>query len=218
MERLKFSPNQDIISKTLTTGVTIEAKIELPTTIMASDTANHEAKHVVAAGEIEEASIVPRGNALGITRPKVLTAAAAAAPAADGHDGYGWDKRITVTYLGVNWESALSMGRQALAGKTRLVGLIAAQLDRKGTIYQTDVDKAKQKFEDENNGMYYAFVRIISSDGKIRLIQKKTYQHELKINKKELPINTTGESNKKQSNISYYSNINNQAKIIPFKP
>ena len=94
MERLSLA-SSSFASQTREDGTVVNVrKIELNRPIPGS-VAEHEAAHVVAAGNIVSATIIPSGEALGTTQPVKLTAAAAAAAEAMGHDGTGWDMFLT---------------------------------------------------------------------------------------------------------------------------
>lgn len=114
----------------------------------------HEAAHVVAAGEIVSATIVPSGDAAGATVPVRMTVEAAAAAAAYGCDGTGWDMFLVEHALGADRGSALAAGRAALSGKGDLLTEVATLLEERKTIGQGDVNEAHNNLERESQGKH----------------------------------------------------------------
>jgi hypothetical protein len=130
-------------------------------------TANHEAAHVVASkGKIRRATIIPRGDALGSTEPEVMTPAAAAAAAADGHSGTSWDEFLTERYLGVPFGQAKAAARAELSGKEFEKQAVASTLQKKGTIFQADVDEAYRLADKAKKGIGTVEVTLIDNSGK----------------------------------------------------
>ena len=161
-------------TKTLEDGTIITVrKIETPRP-KPGDTSRHESYHVVAAGEIVSATIIPSGDALGTTIPVKMTAAAAAAPEAMGHSGTGWDMYLTEHVLGVDPGSAKAAARSALSGRYEEVEEVAIVLEQKGTIYQFDVQRARQNVIDKRNGIFDAEVEIRELGKKVIWFPTKT--------------------------------------------
>ena len=96
--RVSTSPTENVLED----GTTISAQVLEKSKPIPGDVAMHEAAHVVAAGEIVFATIIPSGDASGRTQPKKMTAAAAAAAEALGHSGTSWDMHLTEHILGVD--------------------------------------------------------------------------------------------------------------------
>src|SRR3989344_3867669 len=152
MERLDLSRAASV-AKTFEGWITVTArKIETAKPIPGS-VALHEAAHVVAAGEIVMATIRPTGDALGTTQPVKMTAAAAAAPEALGHDGTGWDMFLTEHVLGVDPGTAKAAARSALAGRHDELHEVAILLEERGTIGQGDVNEARQNVSEKRQGI-----------------------------------------------------------------
>ena len=144
-------------------------------------TARHEAAHVVAAGEIVYATIIPRGEALGITQPVKMTAAAAAAPEALGHDGTGWDMFLTEHILGVDPGTAKSAARSALSGRQEEMHEVATLLEEKKTIGQRDVDQARENVKKRRQGIHPIEVETTSPQGKTTTTIVESFRGEIKI-------------------------------------
>ncbi|OGM11861.1 hypothetical protein A2Z22_01410 [Candidatus Woesebacteria bacterium RBG_16_34_12] len=159
MERLKIS-GPEPVRKTLENGISIFAKKIITPRPIPGSVAEHEAAHVVAAGEIISASIIPTGDALGTTRPVKMTAVAAAAAAALGYDGTGWDLFLTEYVLGVDPNSAKEAARSVLSGKGEEIEEVATLLQERGTIDQTDVNEAEQNIIDRKEGVFPVEVTI----------------------------------------------------------
>lgn len=181
MERLYFSSSASI-TRTYEDGTTVMVqKLEKPRKIPGS-VAEHEAAHVVAAGEIVMATIIPSGGALGTTQPVKMTAAAAAAAAeAMGHKGTGWDMYLTEHVLGVDPGTAKSAARSALSGRGEEMYEVASLLEEKGTIGQSDVVKARQNVSNRRDGIFPVEIKIIAPDGKTSRITTKSFRHEVRI-------------------------------------
>jgi hypothetical protein len=179
MERLRISSEQT--RTILKDGTEVVAqKIETPRPIPGS-TAHHEAAHVVASGEIVEATIIPHGDALGSARPVRMTAASAAAAGAMGHGGTGWDRFITENYLGVDWGTAKSAARAALSGKEDLMKEVAIVLEQEGTIGQYHVEEAKKRVSEKKQGIYPMKLEIYRSGRRVESITTKSYHGEVVI-------------------------------------
>jgi hypothetical protein len=165
MERLDLSSGARAV-KEHEGGVTIRVKkIEIIRPRPGS-TAQHEAAHVVASGKIKSATIIPSGNALGTTIPEVMTAAGAAAAAAMGHDGVGWDLFVTEQMLGVDEQTAKAKARQALSGKQEEMNEVAIILEERKTISQSDVEEARENVKRRRSGIFPVEVEISSLRGK----------------------------------------------------
>src|SRR3990167_3000185 len=163
MERLNVA-GVACATRTFEDGTTVNArKVEVRRPIP-SFVAKHEAAHVVAAGRIVSATIIPSGNASGITRPVKMTAAAAAAPEALGHDGTGWDMYITEHVLGVDPNVAKSAARSALSGREEELHEVATLLQERSTIGQSDVEEARQNVEDRAQGIFPVQIYILRSE------------------------------------------------------
>ena len=78
MERLNVTGTSTVI-KTLESGTIVRARSGEARRSIPGPVAEHEAAHVVAAGKIVSATIIPSGDALGTTQPVKMTAQAAAA-------------------------------------------------------------------------------------------------------------------------------------------
>lgn len=152
--------------KRLANGVEIVASKLKEQIINPSDTARHEATHIVVAGQIRRATIIPSGNALGSTEPVEMTAAAAMAAHAMGHDGTGWDEFLTKFLLRVNPESAASVARAVLANKEEELQAVAEELEEKKTIGQYDVERAYQKAERRRQRIDRAKIVVLRPNGK----------------------------------------------------
>jgi hypothetical protein len=169
-------PGPEIVRKTTKYGMFASVE-RTPYTIGPSGkTAKHESAHVLVAGEIVSATIIPSGDALGSTRPARMTAAAAAAAAADGHDGYGWDKIVSEYYLGVPFEQAKNGASAILSGRDLEKMAIAASLEANGTIFQHDVDEAYRLADKVRKGLATVVVVLIDSKGKKSEIKRETAQ------------------------------------------
>lgn len=183
MERIKF---QESISIKYENGVRVSARIKDSQKGRPSpgSTARHEAAHVVAAGSIEWATIIPSGDAQGATKLKSLTAAAAAAAEAMGYDGTGHDMTLVENYLGTSRSEAISQAKGALSGKEKEMEEVATLLEEKGTIGQSDVDKAMSDVHKRKLGIHPVEIEITKPDGKSDWVVGETFRNEF-----ELPEN-----------------------------
>lgn len=180
MERLRLSSTA-VVTQVREDGTTVTAqKIERPRKGPGS-VAKHEAAHVVAAGEIVMATIIPSGNASGRTQPVKMTATAAAAAEARGHDGTGYDMYLTEHILGVDPGVAKSAARSALSGKEEELDEVATLLEERRTIGQSDVKEARKNVSNRRKGIFPAEIAIIAPDGKTTSYITETFQHEVKI-------------------------------------
>lgn len=180
MERLNLS-SVSLVTKTLEGGTTITArKIETPRPFPGS-VAEHEAAHVVAAGEIVSATIIPSGDTLGTTQPVKMTATAAAAAEALGHSGTGWDMYLTEYVLGVDPGTAKAAARSALSGRDEEIFEVATLLEERKTIGQSDVDEARQNIIERRQGIFAVEVEIGEPGKKIRSFPTKSFRGEVKI-------------------------------------
>ena len=180
MERLDLSSGA-MPFKERAGGVVIRVqKIEIPRQVPGS-VAQHESAHIVAAGRIKSATIIPSGNALGTTTPEVMTAAAAAAAAAMGHDGVGWDLFVTEQMLGVDAQTAKTAARQALSGKQEEMHEVATLLEERKTIYQSDVEEARENVRRKRKGIFAVEVEITSAQGKLISFTTETINSEIQI-------------------------------------
>jgi hypothetical protein len=173
MER--FRPGPESVLKTSKYGRYM-AVVRTPVAFGPSgSTAEHEAAHVVASdGEIDYASIIPQGDALGVTKPKKMTPAAAAGAAADGHDGFSWDQFLTEYIMGVPFEQAKAGARAKLSGRELEKQAIAGILQRKGIIFQADVDDAYRLADKVRKGVATVVVTLIDHKGKMTRYQTET--------------------------------------------
>lgn len=180
MERLKLGTTESDATK-LNDGTTINAYkvgIKRPTP---SPVAMHEAAHIVAAGEIVSATIIPSGSTRGKTHPVKMTAAAAAAAEALGHSGTSWDMYLTEYILGVDPGVAKSAARSALSGRSEEMLEVATLLEERRTIGQADVKEARENVKDKNLGIFPIKVEIITRGGERRCVTTQTFHGEVRI-------------------------------------
>lgn len=179
-ERLSFGASKFASAQfedgTIFSAQKVETKRPIPLR-----TAKHEAAHVVASGEIIEATIIPSGDALGTTQPKKMTAAAAAAAEAMGHSGTGHDMMLVKHYLGVSPEVAISAAKSALQGKEEEMKEVATLLEERRTIGQRDVEEARENVKNRAQGIFPIQIEIITADGNKKQIETKSYKGEIKI-------------------------------------
>ena len=180
MERLNVTGTSTVI-KTLESGTIVRARSGEARRSIPGPVAKHEAAHVVAAGKIVSATIIPSGDALGTTQPVKMTAQAAAAAEALGCSGTGHDMFITEHVLGVGPSVAKSAARSALSGKSEEMYEVATLLQERRTIGQSDVDEARQNVKDRNQGIFPIVVEIIIPDGRTRSITAKSFHGEISI-------------------------------------
>ena len=131
--------------------------------ILTTDTQEHEALHVLAAqpdGGIKSATCIADGNSLGKTVPVVMTARAAAAPAAMGYAGTSWDEAIVQHGLGVDLPTAKASARALVEGQEMEIREIAIELGKKGTIVQSDVDTALERASNKRAGIRPVEVKL----------------------------------------------------------
>ena len=180
MERLSIT-GVDCAARTFEGGTTVSArKVEIKRPIPGS-VAKHESAHVVAAGKIVSATIIPSGDALGTTQPVKMTAQAAAAAEALGCSGTGHDMFIAEHVLGVDPNVAKSAARSALSGKSEEMYEVATLLQERRTIGQSDVEEARQNVKDRNKGIFPVEVEIITPDARRRSIIAKSFHGEISI-------------------------------------
>ena len=167
-ERLDISSNGSA-ERHLEDGTVIIVRKNEPLRPIPGRTAKHEAAHVASAGEIVEADIIPRGGALGTTRPVKMTVAVAAAAGAMGYEGIAWDKYITENYHHVPWGRAMVLGRASLVGKEMLMDEIATTLEEKKRIVLYDVKQAEKRVEEKKKGIFPVIVDIYNSKSGLKL-------------------------------------------------
>jgi len=141
----------------------------------------HESAHVVAAGKIVSATIIPSGDALGTTQPVEMTAAAAAAAEALGCSGTGHDMFITEHVLGVDPSAAKSAARSVLSGKSEEMYEVATLLQERGTIGQADVEEARENVKNKNQGIFSIEVEIKPPQGKVITYMTESFKGEINI-------------------------------------
>lgn len=148
-------------------GSSISASInEKPKGIKPSNTAKHEALHIVASNcDIIEATIIPDGDSLGKTIPRRMTAAGAAAAHAMGYDGTGHDMQVAA-FLGYTQASADALAHNALLGKQEEVEEIAIALEENGSIGQSHVDEALRRVDDRKKGNHLVLVTRRDRNGR----------------------------------------------------
>ena len=105
-----------------------------------------------------------------------MTPAAAAGAAADGHDGFGWDKFLTEHVMGVPFEQAKAGARAKLSGRELEKQAVAGILQRKGIIFQADVDEAYRLANKVRKGIATVVVTLIDNKGKMTRYQTETAQ------------------------------------------
>lgn len=184
MERLNIlSP----VRKTYESGAVVEAKrVDVTKRPEPGKVARHEAAHVIAAGEIVSATIIPSGNARGITQPVKMTAATAAAAEALGYDGTGWDMYLTKHILNTDPNVAKSAARAAMSGKDEEMQEVATLLEERKTIGQKDVEEAVRSVDNRRKGIHPVEVQITSPEGKTQVIADLSFRGEIKIQDKLL--------------------------------
>jgi len=178
MERLKVNPSTPV-TKIFENGTKVLAKPVIATHLTPGDTAWHEAKHVVTAENIIDATIIPNGSVLGSVRPVKMTAISAVAPAADGHVGTGWDLFVTQNYLGVDPGSVMSAARSILISKSNEVEEVATMLQERGTIHQTDVNEARNNVKNRQEGIFPVEVTSVSSSGEVYSYETTSFHGEV---------------------------------------
>src|SRR3990167_6283790 len=165
MERFSVAGAASAI-RTFEDGTAVSAhKVEVKRPIP-SPVAEHESAHVVAAGKIVSATIIPSGDVLGTTRRVKMTAAAAAAAEALGCSGTGYDMFIAEHVLGVDSGVAKSAARSALSVKGEELYEVATLLQERRTIGQSDVEEARQNVEDRAQGIFPVQIYILPPGGK----------------------------------------------------
>lgn len=179
MERLTIASP---VRKTYESGVTVEVhRLDIESRPIPGETAIHEAAHVVAAGRIKSATIVPSGEALGTTVPVKLTAAAAAAPESLGHRGTSWDMYVTEHILGVDPGTAKAAARAALSGREEEMYEVAAILQKKKTIVQGDVEDARTNVINNRFGIHPVEVTITMPNGQANTRETQSFHGEVRI-------------------------------------
>jgi len=180
VERLSVATSEPVRT-TLKGGIEVVARrIETPRPIPGL-TAQHEAAHVVAASEIVEADIIPRGGALGTTRPVKMSAATAAAAGAMGYKGTGWDRFLTEYYLQVPWNAAIDSSHAVLSGKKDLIEEVAVTLEEEKSIQQYHVEVAKKRVAEKRQGIYPVKLEIYQSGKRVRSVDTKSFHGEVVI-------------------------------------
>lgn len=141
----------DVDKTTYVNGLKIEAYQAQEKSFGASDTALHEAKHVIAGIEdgamVEEVSVIPGPDYLGITKFNRFTEAGAAAPHADGHSGTSWDVSL-IEMHGGSVISAGVRGRNSILRKSKHVLKVAQELDKRGTLHGPEVMQIYRELEE----------------------------------------------------------------------
>lgn len=194
-ERISLTPNKTV-SKTFEDGTSVKARITNPQRLKFGRTAEHEAVHVVAARDIVSADNIPRGSALGTTRPVKLTAVAAAAPAALGHGGTGWDQFITEKYLGVNFETAKRAARSALSGKEEEIEEVATLIEERRVITQTDVNEARRNVRERRQGIFPVELKVVRPCGETYSYATRSFHSKVFIEDLSYKVSVTKSSGK----------------------
>ncbi len=212
VEKLTFVPGQSFTATKIEfgplKGTTLEATAKRPVIRHVKDkTAKHESMHVVtsqSSGGIEYATIIASGNALGVTKPKVMTIETAGAAVDFDPEGSSHDQRISHYLWGADRSTTAAAGRNALAGNDDYVDEVGVMLEDKKTIDQHDVNQAYEIVNRRKAGMYEANIKIVDSDGVTNDIHKETKNHEVEIHEPDLPIQIFS---KKHHTISAPANI-----------
>jgi len=181
LERLSVS-SKESASRTFSDGTTVVARRIEPRKIITGKTSKHEAVHTDAVrGEIVEADIIAKDDALGTTRPVRLTPVAAAAAGAMGYGGTGWDRFITENYFGVSWESAMNQARAILSGREEYIEEIAQTLEKEKRIGPFDVKEAYKRVDERKEGIYPVKVDIYRSGIRVQAVETTSFHNEIKI-------------------------------------
>lgn len=117
-----------------------------------SETAIHEAEHVVAAKKngtgVRLVTVIPGPGYNGLTQLDRFDPVAAAAPHGRGRRGTGWDIYL-VGAMGHNVGSASKTGSNIVEANPHLVNAVAKKLDANKTLDGFDVDEAMRKAEED---------------------------------------------------------------------
>lgn len=186
MERLNLA-TKGSATTTLEDGTEVDAAIIEESRPTPGPVAEHEAAHVVAAGQIVSATIIASGDALGSTTPVVMTPAAAAAAEAIGSSGTDWDMFLVEEVMGVSRGSAIAAASSALSGQGELRHEVAVTMQELGTIGQSHVERAKQRVKERSLGIFPISLVIISADGQKREVTTKSFRNEVRISDLMLP-------------------------------
>lgn len=185
MERL-FLPDEVLLTKTLENGTLVTAQKIIPFRPTPSSVAEHEAAHIVVAGEIDHATIIPSGNALGTTKPKRMTAAAAAAAEALGHDGTSWDMYLVEHVLGADPTQAKMEASMTLATREEERQEIATLLEERRTIGQSDVLEARENVRRRRGGIYPVEITVTPFKGRSRRFVRESHYDQVDLSSDEL--------------------------------
>lgn len=153
----------------------------------ASDTAEHEAKHVVAGiddgASVEMVSVIPGPGYLGITQFNRFTEVGAAAPHADGHSGTSWD----VSLIEMRGGSVMSAGiraRNIIRRKEKYVQKVAQELDQHGTLTGGDISRIYREVEEGEE----VIIDIRTPDGKKESFETRTNEQIVDIPKEMIQM------------------------------
>lgn len=184
MERIDVSRPQTV---SLENGVIIDIKKKKekirPTP---SEVALHETDHILVEGEIVEASINLTADSEGHTIPVRGTAAGAAAAAARGRSGVGWDTMLVVYKYGQDMHSAMAAANAKLSGLEEEHLEVATRLEEERVIGQREVDESIQRVEDKRNGIHDVEMRVIYPGGREESFKLKSLRNQVAIETKIL--------------------------------
>ena len=131
--------------------------------IIPGKTANHEARHAVAARRngtgVESATIIPGPGYLGMTKLSKFDAIAAAAAHAHGDSGTGHDLSI-IRASGISESAAINGARSTLSGAEKEVYAVASLLEKKGTLSGSEIDTAMVGSEKNETSMASIFINM----------------------------------------------------------
>lgn len=176
-------------SVTLDTGHTLRArKLLLPEEqIEAGPVAGHEIAHVAGSKfSIEYATIIPNGNALGLTKPNVLTKEGAGAAAGLGYAGGQHDLVLAKVLFDSSPEETMAAGRAEVAGLDEEMDVLSRFLQYRKTIYQRDVDEGLQLVSDRRRGIHRVAVDVTDRRGKTKTFETRSYHNMVEMEKGQI--------------------------------
>jgi hypothetical protein len=115
-----------------------------------------------------------------------MTVACAAAAEAMRYKGTGWDMFLVENYFRVPRNVAVASARAKLSGKGPLMDEIAIRIEEKGLIKEYDVEEAKRKVAEDEQGIFPVEIEIYRSTKKIESYSTKSSHGEVIIPR--LPI------------------------------
>jgi hypothetical protein len=138
--------------------------------VVPSDTAHHEATHIVAAEKngtsVVRATIIPGPGYLGLTELSRPDATAALAPDATGHKGTGYDVRVAEVITNGNIGPASNAARGIIYSNMEKVEAVASILEEKKIMGNYEIREAMDSVDKNRKEENKATVVVKNPEGR----------------------------------------------------